>query len=163
MPDEIDTPVEQSKAWWGWVAAWSLVFAMNLPFPLALGLAVTEGGGRIGMGLAAMMLWTAGLAAGSWSERLRAVMLSGGSLVALFQIIFPVLQVVAGVIGLQSWSGVAGVGGLEIRGPNAEFGGFLVTLTTGQLLVTAALVCGYCFCRVAGLPETSAERPSEGA
>jgi hypothetical protein len=124
---------------------WAVVFLLNLAFPLYIGWHHTAKSGRVGMFVAAFLLlglgyWTCGNA-----RAIGRTLVGGGILVGLGQL-FLLPQMTAGFIGL----GVGHAAGLVdvdegsaiFSEVNCEAGGFLVTLTTGGLLMTACLFVG---------------------
>lgn len=79
--------------------AWPLVFLLNLPLPGALGFALSNNAGRFGMILTTigLLLLTAWLVAGK--PLLRARLIAGGKIVAVFQIL-PFFHFVIGFASL---------------------------------------------------------------
>jgi hypothetical protein len=118
--------------------AWTIVFALNLVVPGLLGWSFTRDGGRIGMVVAVVL----SLLVGGWvcavARRIGLTLVVGGAFVAASQFV-PLLQVVAGLIGV--WVGAA-LGQVNEERVFNEFSGFLVTMTTGSLLMGTALVAG---------------------
>ena len=137
-------PQAQSRWDTGWAAWWTLIYLLNLPLPLVLGGAVTDRGGKLGMALGVVVLWTVGLAVCAWSDWLRRAAIAGGFMVAITQFCF-VLHFHAGVFALSSWSRMTGEG-MGIGGPLSEVGGFAVTVMTGQPLMFLALAVGCALC-----------------
>jgi hypothetical protein len=127
----------------GWQGAvgWTGVVVLNLPLPLMLGSAVTHRDGYLGIGLAVLLCWVAGLFVCSQSSRHGPVIIRGGGWVALSQV-FPIAQFVAGVGGVLFWEVVSGSGLPGAHGPVAVLGGFVVTLTTAAPLLFFAFVFG---------------------
>jgi hypothetical protein len=127
-----------------WAVWWSAVFAANtaLPFACFLSTRPDAGGrGQFGVWAGAWTLWAGWLVAGAWSARLRAVLILGGTVVALTQIV-PVVQLLAAAGG----DTVAG-STLGWRKPStviaAEAKGMISAVTAGQLILGLMLVAGY--------------------
>jgi hypothetical protein len=124
--------------------AWVIVFLLNLVTPLLFGWSRTESSGRIGMLIAAFLLLALGYGACGTARGIARPLVAGGILVAISQF-FPLIQIIAGLIGMGIGSAAGQVDGRGDIGPGfvrTETGGFLVTLVTGGLLMTAALVAG---------------------
>ena len=123
---------------------WIFVFAINMAVPLLFSASMTEEHGKLGMAVALGAFLTCGCFLCAFHRELARALIIGGVVVALTQII-PMLQFIAGSIGMAVGLGlgVADFGGDE-RGPSltSEFGGFVVTLVTGGILITAAAVSG---------------------
>jgi hypothetical protein len=121
--------------------AWAVVFALNLIVPLLCGWGMTQPSGRLGMLVAGILL----LASGYWvcvsARHIGFALVNGGVAMALFQA-FPILQLIAGSLGIELAEAI----GLEVaaifNGITTAAGGFVVTITTGGLLMAAALVVG---------------------
>jgi hypothetical protein len=124
-----------------WVFWWSLVYGANLVLPLPLSLAVCGKGGQVGVMFGAGLVWAVGLIVCLRPGRLRGVLLRGASVVAWTQFC-PVLQIGAGLLALWTGDEVARSLNLQVEGPVAEVGFFLVTLLTAQPLLLAAFVFG---------------------
>lgn len=122
--------------------AWGVVFAGNLLIPLLVGWGVTQKGGRWGMLAAVALLFVVGCWLCAAVPRVAKALLVGSVAVGLTQAI-PVLQLMAGIAAL----GLVELLRLDTFN-NSSFGitnelsGFIVTLATGGLLMTAALVAG---------------------
>lgn len=130
----------QARSDWKWSVWWSAVYAANLPVALFFGWIATEQGGRLGMAAGIAVLWTVGLAVCAWPGRLRQILVVGGWVVALSQmIVLP--HIFIGTFALGSWGSITGANS-GIDGPLTEVGGFAVTLMTGQPLMLLALVIG---------------------
>ena len=121
---------------------WLLVFALNVVAPLFFGWNITGSGGRVGMFLAMLVL----LALGFWicasARQIGFPLVVGGVAVALSQV-FPILQVMAGGLAFAVAEAVGVCAPTKLE-PSAETvaAGFIVTMTTGGLLVAASLVAG---------------------
>ncbi len=119
--------------------AWVAVFVLNMAFPLLFGWSLTREHGRIGMMAAASLLLAMGWCICSVARDFATPFIGGAAFVALAQL-FPILQMIAGLIGM-------GVGqaldladfGDESRPDRilSEFGGFVITIVTGGLLIAA--------------------------
>lgn len=122
--------------------AWAAVFALNLVIPGLLGWMSTAGDGRIGMLLAIFCLLGSGFWTCSRAPGIGFALVVGGVAVALSQAI-PVLQIVAGGAAFAVGKALAFIEpAADLSGVTSATGGFVVTLTTGGLLMAAALVAG---------------------
>jgi hypothetical protein len=123
--------------------AWTLVVVANLIVPLPFGLMCTVGGGRIGMGLAIVAWWVAGLWICRHQPDRARWLIHGGIILGLSQItLMP--QVLAGLAALRTWEEIAvgeGEFGLFVGGESELFG-FVVTAITGAELLLLAFVAG---------------------
>ena len=123
---------------------WAFVFAVNLALPLLFSSSITQQHGKLGMSIAALFLLASGCHVCSISRKQAAVLISGGALVGLSQL-FPFLQFIAGILGLivGQFLGLVYAGNDE-RSPQiiSEFGGFVVTLVTGGILMAASASAG---------------------
>ncbi len=129
--------------------AWFAVFAFNLVLPLLFGWGLTSATARIGMLMAVMILLAAGYWICSIQRDLGRLLVFGGAFVGLSQI-YPILQIVAGLGGMvvgQAFGQVS-AGDQAAPAPLSQTGGFLVTLTTGGLLMMASLALGYAMQKV---------------
>ena len=124
--------------------AWLTVFLANSPVPLFYAWFLTAKHGRIGMVAAIVLWWSLGHLVCKTNRRLGLSLVAGGILVALSQC-FPLLQIIAGMVSLNIYGRLAqAVAGGSVRGPQeqTEFGGFLVTMLTGGMLMAVALGFG---------------------
>jgi hypothetical protein len=122
--------------------AWSAVFFFNLGVPLLFGWGATEKGGRIGMFAAAFVMLVVGCWLCASAQRFARALIVGGVAIGLAQIL-PLLQILAGGVAFR----LVEVSGLEgpapdLQGLTSEASGFVVTMTTGALLMAAALMVG---------------------
>jgi hypothetical protein len=119
--------------------AWLMLVAWNVPVPLILGWVGTDWGARLGMFAAIPVFYCLG---GWLFRKMRAIQQTivwGGLTVVLSQL-FPLLHIFAG-------AGALGAGerlGLPVEDERATglIAGFVVTLLTGAILLTAAAVIG---------------------
>ncbi len=125
-------------------AAWSIAFVVNMAVPLLFSASLTEEHGKLGMSVAVLVLFTWGCTICATARKLAVVLIAGAVLVGLSQI-FPLLQIIAGMIGM----GVGAALGLAETGDDThpprlvnEYGGFVVTLITGGILKTASACSG---------------------
>lgn len=129
------------------VAAWVLVYSLNLPVPFFFGIVVTDGTGKFGMVLAVVVLLAAGVFATRRYPRTLTAISIGGLVTALSQF-YPMLQMFAGMAALfvtealsLSDSGAVGAGGFENVG--TVLGGFCATCITAFIeIIVAAMVGG---------------------
>ncbi|HWB09567.1 MAG TPA: hypothetical protein VG826_10095 [Pirellulales bacterium] len=131
------------RLYFGWLA----VFALNLIFPLLMAWGMTAPDGRIGMLLAIIVL----LALGFWicasARQVGFALVVGGVAVALSQI-FPILQMMAGILGFALTKAIGAAptpDGIAHDGlPDVETlaAGFVITMTTGGLLIAASTLAG---------------------
>lgn len=121
---------------------WFWACVLNSIVPFLLGTAVTSGLARGGMVLGIVaVVWFGWSLAGTFPEVVRTVVY-GGWVVALAQL-FPVFQVIAGVIAVSAVTQL-GLGIGEGQGSRVDglAGGFLATIVTGGLLIALAGVLG---------------------
>jgi hypothetical protein len=123
--------------------AWLAVFAWNLFVPLPLGLGVLKHGGRIGLSIAIALLVASGCYFCIASQRIGRVLVAGGIFIALTQS-FPILQFLAGTIGLFLAAKFASVE----QGGTTESAGFVATLVTGAILIGLSLGIGLVLRRI---------------
>jgi hypothetical protein len=124
--------------------AWLFVFATNLAVPLLFSSSVTQAHGSLGMVFAILALLTLGGFLCTYHRELSRALLIGGVLIAMTQLI-PIPQILAGWIGLAIGNalGLAEFSrGDQPARLTSEFGGFVVTLITGGILITAAACIG---------------------
>jgi hypothetical protein len=124
-----------------------LVFAGNLILPFSWGWQITKGNSRLGMVLGTIAWLIAWLFACSRPGRMRLTLIFGGAAVAWSQVI-ALLQILAGFIGL--WLGKALFFGADPL--NTLIGTFVVTMTTGGILIGAAMIVGYPLSLLVELP-----------
>ena len=121
------------------LVAWFGVFVFNLIVPLLFGLLTTDKGGRIGMAIAVIMFF----AAGCWicvnHREIGCFLIAGGFLVGLSQMV-PVLQFAAGLVGIVICHVVRL---MDTEDATNEFGGFVLTLITGGILLGVSTVSGF--------------------
>jgi hypothetical protein len=122
--------------------AWPVVFALNLVMPGLFGLMSTDGAGRVGMLVGTCFLLVCGFWICSSARNIGFALVVGGVPVALSQVV-PIIQMVAGTLAFAFAEalGLVGPGGAMGTATSAA-GGFVLTLTTGGLLMAAALVAG---------------------
>jgi hypothetical protein len=129
-PSRYTGPFSHVREWqWGWL----MVVLANVPVPLIFGCLVTANGGLFGMLEGVVVVWLCGHFVVARIGFVRCVLVPGGVLVALSQVI-PVLQIGAGSFALQA--------ARPVGRSMTEVEGFLVTLLTAGQLVVVALVCG---------------------
>ncbi len=133
-----------------WQISWPIVLAANLIVPLILGLEVTREGGRRGMGLAITLVWLMGHLACARSKAIAPRLVIGGFFVGLSQL-YPVLQVMAGMVALDivSQTSMVGLNLIDMQYRLTELGGFLTTFLMGGQLVFAAILSGFAVAVVA--------------
>lgn len=123
--------------------AWVAVFAANLIVPLLFGWGMAGPRGRSGLVAAAALILGLGSGLCYYRRDLAAPLVVGATLVALTQL-FPLLQILAGVVGVGivrslGLMGGGGDGPPQILGP---LGGFVVTLVTGGILIAVSAGAG---------------------
>jgi hypothetical protein len=120
-------------AQWGWL----LLFAANLPLPLAFALDVTREGGAFGMCAALALLWWCGHVLAPRVPKLCGTLAVGGTLTALGQ--FVVLgHVVAGFVALFVVESLSP----GESGTLSEVQGFFITVLTAGAVLLGALSLG---------------------
>ena len=129
------------------IAVWSVIFAANTIVPLMFGLELTVKHGRVGVGIASLLLWAGGAILCCWRSSIMWQVILGALITALSQL-FPILQIIAGCIGL---SAAARLGQAETGGDGqlldqvtSEVGGFIVTVIAGGVLLAGAAIAGLC-------------------
>jgi len=140
--------------------AWLVVFLANLPVPLMFAWNLTMQHGRIGMAVAIVLCWYFGHRVGAKSRWIDRALVAGGIVVALSQVI-GILHISAGVMSLEIGSRLGQVTSNE-WGPReiTELGGLLVTILTGGILMTVAMVCGSVICLI--FPDRRPRDPEQG-
>ena len=123
--------------------SWVFVFALNMAVPLLFSSSLTREHGKLGMSLAALLLFASGCYICAVARKLAAALIAGGVLVALSQL-FPILQIIAGMIGMSVGEtlGLARIGDGHPTQLFNEYGGFVVTFATGAILMAAAASAG---------------------
>ena len=127
------------------VAAWVIIFLLNLPFPLFCGMDVTSGIATLGMFAAIVLLLSAGVVL---CVRLPGVMrtLMIGSVVTAISQFLPLLQIVAGLLAISA-AKVLGLLAVATQFGNMRtvsfFGGLLITLITAGIMMLVALGSGW--------------------
>jgi len=129
-----------------WVyLVWTIVFVLNLAVPLLIAWTLSNASGRIGMFVAVAVLYLLG----SWVctahyRHLGVSLIAGGLCVGLTQV-FPLLQIIAGSVSFAVATRLGQVDGRNADLPgnvDSAAAGFIITMTTGVLLMAAALVIG---------------------
>ncbi len=138
----------------GWRILWSVVFGLNLIFPLFLGWNLCGPSGRVGLGLAIAAYWGLGLRACAGRALWGRALIYGGTLVAFSQF-YPTAQYFAGLAGLSAWSFISGS---DLPHPLSGLGGFFVTGVTGGLLQLVALIPGWIIVAIFHRPSPSKPR-----
>jgi large-conductance mechanosensitive channel len=136
------TSSRRARAWT--FGAWIFVCAINLAVPLLFSATLIEAHGKIGMMLAIVSFFFCGCCLCAFQRDLALAVIIGGVFVALTQL-FPILHIVAGWIGVAVGDalGLADFGSGD-KSPRllSEFGGFVVTLITGGILMAVATGIG---------------------
>jgi hypothetical protein len=124
--------------------AWIFVFAINMALPLLFSAPMTEQHGRLGMAVAAVLLLVLGCYICAANRKLAMALLAGGAVVALAQL-FPIIHIIAGMIGMTVGQAVGHATLDSDDGPSritSESGGFIVTFVTGGILMAGSLFIG---------------------
>lgn len=124
------------------IMPWSALYLANLPLPMFMGFCVAYGPGVIGMAVGIAGLYLAGRGAcraDSWGVLMFSY---GGTLVAGLQM-FPVLQLIAGMLGVGTASALGQGGSADNSLPLTAAGGLIATLVTGVVLIACATVAGF--------------------
>ena len=116
--------------------AWCVLFGFNLIVPGFLGWVMTSAHGRLGMLVAIALLLVIGLYTCSFGRKVAHSLNLGAAVVATTQV-FPVLQMVAGLIGFAASGFLGQVVYDEFHPPEviSNLGGFVATLVTGGILM----------------------------
>lgn len=140
---EGETPLAPGRLPVRLLAGWTALFLLNMPLPLLFAGEVTRNHGRSGVFVASAALWLLGCWVCVAQRKTGFALAVGGAPVALSQIV-PFLQIMAGMVALT-----AGEFFQQIENKDdalgqvvSEPGGFLLTMITGGLLMSAALVLG---------------------
>jgi hypothetical protein len=141
---------------------WTVVFALNLPVPLFFGWDMTHLGGRIGLAVAVVAGWAAGMFICYQTHQLGVVLVRGGAWVAASQFV-PVLQLGAGIVGIVCLNRIAGHRAFAEGGLQAELSGFALTLFPGSIIFLAAMVFGDGFRLLFGPPEMEGQAAADYA
>jgi hypothetical protein len=124
--------------------AWVFIFAINMAVPLLFGSQMTQQHGRLGMSVAALLLLVFGCFICAANRKLAVALLAGGALVALTQL-FPILHIIAGMLGMGAGQALGHATLDDDNGPSqitSEAGGFIVTFVTGGILMAVSLCTG---------------------
>jgi hypothetical protein len=122
------------------LVAWFAVFVVNLIVPLLFGLMVTTSGGRIGMAIAVIVFFAAGCWICANFRKIGNLLIIGGIPIGLSQVL-PILQMFSGLVGNAICHALRLMD--EFGETPKELGGFLVTLITGAILMTASAGSGF--------------------
>lgn len=126
-------------------AAWPVLLVLNSSVPLLLGSRMIQEHGKWGVALAVLLFATGGWVICARWPWLRSRLLSGAGILALTQV-FPLLQIIAGVIALKIAVRFGQARVASDFAPDrihSELGGFVVTAITGGILFCAAVVIGW--------------------
>ena len=129
--------------------AWVAVFAFNMAVPLLFGLSMINWRGMIGMAVAIVVLMATGCWICATFREFGVSLVIGGMLIGLTQMV-PILQFIAGMVGVTIGEvlGVFHMGDEDSPTRINEFGGFIVTLITGTILITMSAASGFLFLRL---------------
>lgn len=117
----------------------SLVFALNLLAPLGFAVLIARGAAWIGVAAAILLMLLLWLRLCATSDRVSRALEMGGWLLVFTQL-FPVLQFIAGSVGV-AMGDTLGLESLDWTVQRAT-GGFVATITTGGILIGIAALCG---------------------
>lgn len=120
---------------WGWV------YLANLPLATFLGFRVAYGPGWIGMASGVAGLYAAGRWMCRVNPRVVRTVSYGGVIVAAAQCI-PILQLVAGVLGMAAANMLGQAPFPDQVGSMTLMGGLIATLATGAALIACAWIAG---------------------
>lgn len=124
---------------------WIVVVLLNLPVPLFFGHSIVKGAGIVGLLMAILAIFLAGVFATSRFPRLIAMFQVGGIVTALSQFL-PILQIVAGAVAIsvtEQITSVAHGDDFEVLPEGATFlGGFCATSITAGIVLFAAAAIG---------------------
>lgn len=121
---------------------WVFVFLFNLPLPILCASVVCKDQASLGIAIAVVLMFFAGLAFISLT-RFRQTIVSGGVVLMLAQFL-PLPQLIAGTIALEICKamGLAKVDDLGVEQVDSVAGGFVASIFTGLFLLAAAAVIG---------------------
>jgi len=122
---------------------WTVVVLFNVIVPLMLSWSMTQGVGHFGVGLGVLLILLLGYWASVGMPLFVLFTIRGGVLVALSQF-FPVLHLIAGLLAVSfyRYSGIIPAESLDRTGVGL-MGAFLLTATTGVILMSFCLVVGF--------------------
>ncbi len=121
--------------------AWTAVVAANLPVPLVLGLWVTDASGKIGMAFGVLLALWLGLRACHVAREAMLVVIQGGWVVAVFQLI-PGPHVAAGFESITLVRAAGFTRSNVYVEVDTLLGGLLVPLATAAILIAVAAAIG---------------------
>jgi len=127
------------------MTAWAAVVVANVVVPLGFALLPTQSTGRWGILSAILVILICGWCFCCAFPVQGRKLVAGSVLTALSQLL-PILQLIAGIIGLAIASSLGlFVGGNDGQTDHfvSEFGGFVATMSTGTILVVGAFMVGW--------------------
>lgn len=123
---------------------WPIVFALNLIVPLLFGGQLVRENGMIGLSVAVGFFLIAGWYVCYASPAVARRLLVGSSITAITQL-FPVIQLIAGILALGAVSTLGlsvDDGDLGIGQISNDAGAFLATMITGSIIAAVAMLFG---------------------
>ena len=136
-----DTGQRTPRALFEVAVTWTVLFLGNLILPLLLAIELVHGRGWLGVVAGCTFCWLSGLCLMIMQTASKRTMLIGASLTGLSQL-FPILQVLAGIIALTVWQPTAHMLGIDERLSANFIGPCFVTMSTGGILMTVAIFSG---------------------
>lgn len=121
---------------------WVAVLLFNLIVPLLFAWSMTNHQARLGCAIAIALAALVGAALCRWAPSAMLIVIRGGVFVAVSQV-FPALQIIAGALSFSTLSRIGMLPTTDVPDViSSTFGGFMVTLSTGILLLAASCVFG---------------------
>ncbi len=121
---------------------WTLIYSANLITPLMMGSSEVSGWAWVGLILAILIYWVAGLFCCGKSREMTWVLIIGGIVVGFSQF-YPFFQLITGVLALRVESWLRNAAPTPHNGSITTLnGGFIATFMTGTLLIGVVIVIG---------------------
>ncbi|HEY2412789.1 MAG TPA: hypothetical protein VGI40_11130 [Pirellulaceae bacterium] len=146
-PQEVESvgPLSYSSIDWSASLWWPVVFGANLIVPVLLGWQIAREYGRFGMCLTSFLFLAAGWALCCLRPAIARRLIAGSAVFAISQL-FPLIQMVSGIVavGAVEWLGLGDDrGDMGISTIPTFLGGCLATAIVGIILLSIAGVLGF--------------------